>query len=191
RHKSPPPEPRGQVRLRLVGKERAVDLNGPNCCELITPAEWDAVRERLGEDPLRADHDPDAAWRRISRSRAAIGTLLLNQSVIAGVGNIYRSEVLFLLGIHPETPGKLLSRDAFDALWAKTVELLKIGVKHNRIIIADPADVGRPRSRMKRDERLLIYKKPECTACGESIEAWELGARRVFACPACQPLPEA
>ncbi|MEM6798794.1 MAG: DNA-formamidopyrimidine glycosylase family protein, partial [Planctomycetota bacterium] len=98
RHTSPPPEPRGAVRLRVVGKEKAFDLNGPNCCELITPAEWDAIRDRLGEDPLRDDHDADLAWQRISRSRAPIGTLLLNQSVIAGVGNIYRSEVLYLLG---------------------------------------------------------------------------------------------
>lgn len=187
RHLVPPPEPRGQVRLRMIGRERAIDLNGPNCCEVITPADWEAIRDRLGEDPLRDDSDPQVVWNRMSKSRAAIGALLLNQAVIAGVGNVYRSEVLHLLGIHPQTPGQELTRDDFDLLWSKLVELLQIGVKHNRIIIADPAEVGRPRSRMTRAERLLVYKKRHCRTCHSPIATWELAARKVFACPTCQP----
>ncbi len=186
RHASPPPEPRGQVRLRVVGKEQAFDLNGPNTCELLTRQEWSTIQNRLGPDPLRKDSDSEQAWQRIKRSRAAIGTLLLNQAVIAGVGNIYRSEVLHLLGIHPECPGQSLTREEFDTLWTTLVKLLEIGVKYNRIIVADPADVGRPRSRMNREERLLVYKKPHCGRCDEAIESWLLGSRKVFACPKCQ-----
>ena len=186
RHKTPPPEPRGQVRLRVIGEEKAFDLNGPNACELISNSKYEEIRNRLGEDPLRADADVDKAWRRIKRSRAALGTLLLNQSVIAGVGNVYRSEVLHLLGIHPETPGKELSQDRFEELWAKIKELLEIGVRYNRIIVADPEDIGKPRSRMNRQERLLIYKRPNCSRCGSKVTAWILGARKVFACTNCQ-----
>lgn len=186
RHNSPPPEPRGQVRVRVIGQFHSFDLNGPNTCELITRKDWQTIRDRLGEDPLRRDCDAERAWARISRSRVAIGTLLLNQSVIAGVGNIYRAEVLYLLGIHPEKPGKELTREQFDALWAKLTELLEIGVKYNRIIIAEPADVGKTRGRMLRDERLLIYKKASCQNCGGKVRSWELGARKVFACDKCQ-----
>lgn len=117
RHKLPVPEPRGAVRLRVIGQELAFDLNGPNCCELLTDKEVDAVFNRLGPDPLRADADPERVWKRMSRSRAAIGGLLLNQAVIAGVGNVYRAEALHLLGIDPERPGNSLSRNEFDALW--------------------------------------------------------------------------
>lgn len=191
RHNLPAPAPRGAVRLRLVGSDRALDLNGPTCCELITALEKSAILDRLGPDPLRRDADPEVVWNRISRSRAAIGTLLLNQSVVAGVGNVYRAEILFLLGIHPGHPGRNLSRDQFDRLWETCRDLLKIGVRYNRIIVADPDTVGKPRSRMNRSERLLVYKKKNCSRCEVPIESWLLGSRKIFACPNCQPVTHA
>lgn len=185
-HPSPPPEPRGEVRLRLIGEERAFDLNGPNRCEVISAADWRALRDRLGADPLRDDADVEEAWRRIGSSRAAIGSLLLNQAVVAGVGNIYRSEVLFLLGMHPETPGRALEREEFDRMWQYLTDLMSIGMRYNRIIIATPERVGKPRGRMRRDERLLVYKREHCVDCGSKIRTWQLAARKVFACPKCQ-----
>ena len=186
RHRVPVPEPQGQVRLRVIGPERAFDLNGPNACALISLRDWSAIQSRLGADPLRPDSDPEQAWKRIRRSRAAIGTLLLNQSVIAGVGNVYRSEVLHLLGIHPARPGNSLAKKDFDALWSKLVSLLRIGVRYNRIIVAEPDEVGKPRGRMSRQERLLVYKRETCIRCDAAIESWLLGARTIFACPKCQ-----
>lgn len=184
--KTPLPEPRGAVRLRVVGKEKGFDLNGPNRCELISQRQWLKIRGRLGPDPLRKDADPELAWQRIRNSRQAIGKLLMDQSVVAGVGNVYRAEVLFLLGIHPERSGNAISRAEFDALWSKLVELLGIGVKYNRIITADPKEVGKPRRRMLRQERLLIYKHKICTKCDGDIDWWELGARKAYACKRCQ-----
>jgi len=184
--KSPPPEPRGAVRLRVIGDDKAFDLNGPTACELLTKPNVRKLRDRLGTDPLRDDADPEKAWDRISRSRSPIGTLLMNQSVIAGVGNVYRSEVLHLLNIHPERKGNTFSRNEFDQMWTLIVDLLKIGKRYNRIIIADPKDVGKPRSRMNREERLLVYKKQLCSRCEAPIASWKLAARNVFACPMCQ-----
>ena len=185
-HKLPPPEPRGAVRLRVIGEEKAFDLNGPNCCELITKKDWEKIRDRLGPDPLRQDAQPERVWERISKSKQAIGKLLMDQSVVAGIGNVYRAEVLFLLGIHPERLGREITRDEFDALWSKVVELLQIGVKYNRIIIADPKEIGKPRSRMNRQERLLIYKHKVCSKCDGDVDWWELGARKAYACKRCQ-----
>ena len=185
-HKVPPAEPRGAVRLRVVGAKTAFDLNGPARCELISKSEWQQIQDRLGPDPLRDDADSERAWERIHRSRQAIGKLLMDQSVIAGVGNVYRAEVLFLLGIHPERCGNAITRAEFDALWQKLVELLQIGVKYNRIIIADPKDVGKPRSRMNREERLLIYKHKICVHCDGPVTWWTLGARKAYACDRCQ-----
>jgi endonuclease-8 len=156
RHEVPPPEPRGAVRLRVVGEEKAFDLNGPTRCELITKTEWAHIQDRLGPDPLRADADPEQAWNRINTSRQAIGKLLMDQSVVAGVGNVYRAEVLFLLGIHPARAGNQITRHEFESLWSRLVDLLRIGVKYNRIIIADPKEIGKTRSQMYRQERLLI-----------------------------------
>ena len=89
--KQPLKPPRGQVRLRVIGSRYGFDLNGPNRCELMGNDARKALLARLGEDPLRRDADPDRVWDRVSKSRSAIGGLLLNQSVISGVGNIYRA----------------------------------------------------------------------------------------------------
>ena len=187
RHKSPPPPPRGAVRLRVVGEDKAFDLNGPTACELLSAAEVTKLTDRLGVDPLRDGADTEKVWDRIRRSRSPIGTLLMNQNVIAGVGNVYRSEILHLLQMHPERKANSLSRSEFDELWELTVKLLHIGKRYNRIIIADPDDIGKPRSRMNRQERLLVYKKATCTSCESQIKSWKLAARLIFACPVCQP----
>lgn len=185
-HQNPAPQPQGAVRLRLVGQQRTFDLNGPNQCELIPVRSVDSIRARLGEDPLRPDADPERVWEKISRSRSPIGSLLLNQSVIAGVGNIYRAEVLFLLGIHPQRTGQSLDRPTFERLWSLLVDLLQIGVKYNRIISVEPGGSKTGLSRLTRDERLLVYKKDYCQRCQAIIQHWELANRTVYACPVCQ-----
>lgn len=186
-HKNTLPEPRGAVRLRVIGQDQAFDLNGPTACELLTKSQLATLRARLGEDPLRDDADPDIAWHKISRSRSAIGGLLLNQAVIAGIGNVYRAEILFLLGLHPSTPGNTLTRTEFDDIWNLTTDLLKIGKRFNKIIVSDPKDVGKPRSKMTRAERLLVYKKEFCGMCETPIDVLKIAARKMYACPVCQP----
>lgn len=185
-HKNPAPQPRGAVRMRMIGQDRTFDLNGPACCELINGKQHQATRARLGQDPLRADACPETLWRRMSLSRSAIGTLLLNQSVIAGVGNVYRAEILFLLGIHPEIPANELSREQFDELWKLTVDLLNTGMKYNRIITVDRRVFDKPPSRLNATERLHVYKRPNCRRCGSKIQTWLLGNRKIYACQKCQ-----
>ncbi len=185
-HSQPIPAPRGAVRLRVVGQRYAFDLNGPTACEFVTLEKVAAIVGRLGADPLRNDADVERTWDRIGRSRVAIGKLLLDQSVIAGVGNVYRAEALFAQKMNPDRAGNSLSRAEFDALWKSIVNMLRVGVKYNRIITADPKVIGKPRSRMHASERLRCYKMEACTACGAAIRTWELGGRKMFACPACQ-----
>ena len=185
-HRNTAPAPRDAVRLRLAGAERTIDLSGPTVCELTVRAALAPLFARLGPDPLRADADPERAWAKISRSRAPIGALLLNQAVIAGLGNIYRAEILHILAIHPNRPGHAVTRAEFDAIWSLAVQLLEVGVKYNRIITADPRALGKPYSRFNRDERLLIYQRPECPRCGADVYDWEVGSRTVYACDACQ-----
>jgi endonuclease-8 len=184
--KLPLPEPVGAVRLRILGSSHGFDLRGPNCCELLTPDALERLLARLGPDPLRSDAEPDLAWRRILRSRAAIGSLLLDQSVIAGIGNVYRAEALFQLRIHPDRPGRDLTRGEFDLLWELMVEWLKLGVRYNRIITADARDAGKTPGRLTRGERLMIYKKSACPACDRPVSHWDCGNRTIYACRRCQ-----
>lgn len=183
-HRCPPPEPRGAVRCRVIGPSHAFDLIGPTACELLSDSEEQQIRSRLGADPLANHVDLESLWQRIHRSRAALGSLLLNQSVIAGVGNVYRAEALFAQRLHPERKASSLSREQFDALWEWLVEYMQLGVRYNRIITADHPD--KPPSRLRRDERLLCYKKANCGHCDSPIKSWELAQRKIYACPTCQ-----
>lgn len=120
---SPPVSP-ATLRLRLAARGQAADLRGPQWCRLITPAERDEVVAKSGPDPLRADADPERAWERVHRSRKAIGALLMDQSVFAGVGNIYRAEILFRHRLDPVRPGNEVDRAVFDSMWADLVQLM-------------------------------------------------------------------
>ena len=185
-HKNPAPDPRGAVRLRMIGNERTFDLNGPNRCQLIDRKQHRAVLTRLGEDPLQSNADPEIVWDRIGRSGAPIGTLLLNQSIISGIGNVYRAEILFLLGIDPLKPGNEISPATFEELWQLAVELLSIGVKYNRIITVKRQTTGKALSRLTSGERLNIYKKQKCPDCSSPVSSWELGNRTMYSCTKCQ-----
>ncbi|MFT3662832.1 MAG: zinc finger domain-containing protein [Gordonia sp. (in: high G+C Gram-positive bacteria)] len=184
----PMPEPTGQVRLRMVGEDLGIDLRGPNACELYTPADLDALLVRLGPDPLRSDADPDQAWRRISRSRRSIGSLLMDQKVIAGIGNIYRAEVLFRTGIDPMRPGVGVSRTEFDAIWADLVELMPVGVETGRIHVVRPDDDHGAPAYAPNRPRTYVYRRAgePCRLCGTPVRRRDLEGRNLFWCPSCQ-----
>ncbi|GGR70326.1 endonuclease-8 [Nocardioides luteus] len=187
-----PPLPVGQVRLRLVGSETYADLRGATTCNLVTAAQRDVVVAKLGPDPLRDDAEPNRAWLRISRSRTSIGALLMDQSVLAGVGNVYRAEVLFRHRIDPMRPGNTLRRKQWDAIWADLVELMKDGVEKNRIDTVrfehTPEAMGRPPRKDDHGGEVYVYRRhgQPCLVCGTSVRTTELQQRNLFWCPKCQ-----
>jgi endonuclease-8 len=178
----PLPDAIGAVRMRLVGGPKIVELNGPTACETLDAAGVDAIVARLGPDLLdpRVDHEP--VWDRVHRSRTPIGLLLMDQSVVSGIGNIFRAEVLYRQHLHPLVPGSSLTRDQFDAVWQDSVRLLKLGVRHGRIITVDPADIGVPLAKASADQRFLIYRRPTCRRCGAKVMQFTLGGRDCFLC---------
>jgi len=187
-HRTPMPEPRGQVRMRIVGTDHGTDLRGPTACEVIDEAQVSTILARLGPDPLRSDADPGPAWTRISMSRKAIGALLMDQSVLAGVGNVYRSELLFRHGIDPYRPGREIDEAEFGAAWSDLVELMKVGVRRGRIIVVRPEhDHGAPAYGPKRP-RTYVYRRTgePCRLCGTPIRTAEMEGRNLFWCPGCQ-----
>ncbi len=187
RRPSPPPEPTGAVRLRLEGDRATWDLSGPTRCELVTRDEQERIVERIGADPLRRDADVALAREKVARSSKAIGALVLDQSVIAGIGNVYRAELLFLCGIHPDREARSLADDEFEDLWSRAVELMTVGVRLGRIVTTEPDEIGRARSRMRDDDRLYVYHREICRRCGTQIATLVLGGRPIWFCPTCQP----
>lgn len=182
-------EPRGAIRLRLASDGTAWDLSGPMACRLITPDERERVVRNAGPDPLRRDGDPERFAAALARRTMPIGAALLDQSAIGGIGNVYRAELCFLCGVLPTRPAKSLTRDEVDCLWAEAVRLLRIGLRANRIVTRDPAELGVPSpAKVPQDERLYVYKRggEPCHRCGTPIESADVGGRRTWWCPRCQ-----
>ncbi|MFD4469486.1 Fpg/Nei family DNA glycosylase [Rhodococcus sp. NPDC058505] len=181
-------EPVGQVRMRMIGAEVGTDLRGPTACEIYDEPQVRALERRLGPDPLRTDADPDRAWRRISKSQSAIGALLMDQAVLAGVGNVYRAEVLFRHGIHPDRPGAKLGREEWDAIWGDLVALMAVGVDAGVMHVVRPEhDRGAPSYAVDRP-RTYVYRRAgePCRVCGTPVLHAVMKGRNLFWCPTCQ-----
>ncbi len=179
---------KGAIRLRLEGGEKLWDLTGPMVCALIDDDDRDAVTAKLGPDPLRKDADPGAFATAMDRRRVPLAAALLDQKVIAGIGNVYRSEFCYLAGIHPETPANNISEDETDQLWRMAVDQLKLGVRLNRIVTREPEEVGVSAGRISDDDRLYVYKRDgePCHRCGDEIQLIEIAKRKAWYCPTCQ-----
>lgn len=189
-HRTQPyPEPSPNARLTMIG-DSAVHLSGPTVCEVVTPDEADEIRMRLGPDPLDPNADPERFSAALDRRTVPIAAALLDQNAIAGIGNVYRAELLFLTGIHPDRPARETTEDERAGLWGLAVDLLAIGERLGRIVTIDLDEVGAGTAReVPRGDRLYVYHRDgdPCRRCGTEITTWDLRGRRVWACPRCQP----
>ena len=112
----------------------------------------------------------------------------MDQTVIAGVGNVYRNELLFRHRIDPYRPGVMIGADEFDAMWTDLVELMKVGLRRGKIIVVEPEhDIGAPSYAPGRP-RTYVYRRAgdPCRVCGTTVRTAVLEGRNVFWCPNCQ-----
>lgn len=183
----------GMVRLRIENDAHVADLRGPMTCAVITPDDEAAVHATLGPDPLR-DESGDAAWARITRSKKSIAALLMDQAVLAGVGNVYRCEVLFRHEIDPMTPGERLRRESWEAIWADLRRLLPLGVATSRIVTL-PEQVEQIETALAKGEDVhlterdsFVYKRTgePCHVCGTPVSATDVAGRTLYWCSKCQ-----
>lgn len=184
--------PRGAVRARITDGSTVGDLRGPASCEVLTAQEVTGVVARLGPDPLRDDADPELAWARIHRSGRPIAALLMDQAVLSGIGNVYRSEVLFRNRLNPHRPGNRLARRSWLAIWADLTYLMPIGVRTGRIDTVrpehEPDAMGREPRRDDHGGEVYVYRRAgqACHACGARIRTEVLEGRNLFWCGRCQ-----
>jgi formamidopyrimidine-DNA glycosylase len=186
-----PPPIVGQVRLRLLTEATCADLRGPTACAVQTPDEVRATIAKLGPDPLV--DDPDVGEERftaiVRRKPTAIGLLLMDQSVVSGIGNVYRAELLFRARLNPHTPGRDVPEETVRELWRDWVQLLAIGVETGQMMTMDDLDADSWRAAMaNRDDRHWVYHRAglPCRVCGTAILLEEMGARKLYWCPSCQ-----
>lgn len=189
---TPVPEPVGLIRLRMVNKTSWCDLRGANTCTVVGPDEKAQIEARLGDDPLQQGADGVHAWERVSRSRAPIATLLMDQSIIAGSGNIFRAEILFRAGMDPFREGRSLTREEWDGLWTDFVDLMAYAYEHGRIDTVrpehEPEAMGRPPRVDKHGGEVYVYRRSgqPCHVCGDLVRMSDHAGRHLFWCATCQ-----
>ncbi|MEO1614330.1 MAG: DNA-formamidopyrimidine glycosylase family protein [Planctomycetota bacterium] len=184
-HATPPPAPVGQVRMRIVGDTQAIDLNGPTTCRVIDDATRSEVVSKLGPDPLAGGKKRDV-FENIRKSAKPIGALILDQAVVAGVGNIFRAELFFEIALDPNRPGNEITSQEFDALWKSLTKMMRTGLKYGKIITVTAKEAGKPLASLEGSKRFRIYGNESCPTCDTAIEALNLASRKLYWCPSCQ-----
>jgi endonuclease-8 len=170
-------KPRHRARLILhTSTHDAVAFSAP-IVRLLTPSELekDPMSGDLGPDPLREDFSPKAFFRLLAAQNSReIGEVLLDQRVIAGIGNILRIEILFGAHIHPHRKVADLSGAEKEELLRWILMLTKTWMK----------EIGKPKSWIR------IYRKSghPCPQCGSTIDFFRQANRITYACARCQPL---
>lgn len=186
-----PPPVVGQVRLRLLTQSTAADLRGPTACELQTPDEVAATIAKLGPDPLVDDvaEGEERFTAVVRRKPTSIALLLMDQSVVSGIGNVYRAELLYRARLNPHTPGREVPEELVRGLWRDWVRLLAIGVETGQMMTMDDLSADDYRRAMaSRDDRHWVYHRAglPCRTCGTEIVVEELATRKLYWCPYCQ-----
>ncbi|WP_205473345.1 Fpg/Nei family DNA glycosylase [Nocardioides sp. SYSU D00038] len=176
-------DPMPQTRLRLASDRVAWDLVAPSTCELLDEAGVAILTDRLGPDPLRLDADVGRVLSSWAADGRPIGTVLLDQAVVAGVGNVFRAEALHAVGIHPTRPARNLDEEQRHRLWEVLRTMMATAVEDGRIVTVDGPD----RLSVPEAEARRVYKQEHCRDCGAPVVVSQVGGRTAYHCPVEQP----
>jgi endonuclease VIII len=164
-----------------------VELRGPMDCTVFSQEMWEKLLKRLGSDPLNGD-GPEKMIAKVKKSKKAIGALLMDQSVAAGVGNIYRAELLFRARLNPFTPGSEVEDATLRSIWKEAGVLMKAGMVDRRIVTTKASDRPHGEEPVLKEEAHYVYRRQgrPCFVCGTKILTKVMEGRNLFWCPVCQ-----
>lgn len=182
----------GRARLAITTVDSVYIWIGARTVEISprrAPMHGHAIAS-LGPDVLADGFDPhEAAARAAAQPARMIADVLLDQRVTAGIGNVYKSEVLFLRGVDPRARVGAIGEARLEAIFATACELMLQNLGPGRRTTRDLGGVA------PNDERFFVYGRSgkPCRRCGTAIEVYQLGdpARWTWSCPRCQGLAEA
>ena len=161
--------------IRQFGRVRVVEAG---CYETI------ATLDRLGPEPFSDEFTGDGLWRSLSASRRCVKTQLLSQRPVAGVGNIYADEALWLARINPAV--RYLSRPRAGRLAEAVRAALTSGLRHGGTTLRDYAALDGSRGRNQHHLRCYGRAGEPCERCGTELRRKVIDARGTTWCPACQ-----
>jgi endonuclease-8 len=164
-----------------------VELRGPMDCSVYSQEMWEKLLGRLGPDPLNGD-GPQKFLERVKKSRKAVGELLMDQTVAAGVGNIFRAELLYRARLSPFVPGREVEDGVLRSIWREAGVLMKAAMVDRRIVTTRAKDRPHTRGLVLKEETHYVYRRQgrPCFVCGTRILTKVMAARNLFWCPVCQ-----
>lgn len=146
-------------------------------------ANWDFYKN-LGPEPL--EMSAGEFVDRLHERGARIKSLLLDQRVIAGIGNIYADESLFRAGIHPRTPANTVSKQALKGLFRHLGAVLRKAIQENGSSIRDYRDAGGNAGAFQNAFQVYGKSGKPCVKCGQTLEKTLVSGRTSTYCPGCQ-----
>ncbi len=145
-----------------------------------------SLEARLGPEPLSPDFTPQILYELLRNYERRIKPLLLDQAFIAGLGNIYVDEALFMAQIHPETPANQLTLEKAKILHQAIQGILSESIQYNGTTIINyqygDGNAGRFREKL----RVFRHEGEPCSVCGTAIEKTRVAQRGTYLCPRCQ-----
>jgi endonuclease-8 len=183
----PMPEARGALRMRIWDKTQWLELRGPTDCAIWSEAKWAELLARLGPDPLNRD-SPAKFVERVAKRRTPIGALLMDQSIVSGLGNIFRAELLFRARVSPFRPGQDVTAAELGRIWKDALKLLPQAMVDRRIVTTEAKDRPHTRGAALSEEAHYVYRRQgqPCFLCGTEVEMKVFVGRNLFWCPVCQ-----
>ncbi len=156
---------------------------------LYAPDEVDKhpLISRLGPDPFSEEFTPEYLSEAFNR-QANIKGLLLDQSVVAGLGNIYVDEVLFAAGVHPMRKANTLGTEEIERIHAVTRDILGRAIEHRGTTFDSYHDAFGETGKFQHQLQVFTRAGEPCPACGTEIVKTKVAGRGTHVCPACQPL---
>jgi formamidopyrimidine-DNA glycosylase len=138
----------------------------------------------LGPEPLEVGLEEFAAF--IARKKGRIKSLLLDQTVIAGIGNIYADEMLFDARIHPETPASSLAKKAVERLYVSMKKVLTLAIAEKGSTLQDYRDAEGKAGNFQFFHKVYDRKGEPCVVCAAPVRMTRIGGRSSHFCPKCQ-----
>jgi formamidopyrimidine-DNA glycosylase len=154
----------------------------------LTPPEIISGLTKLGPEPFDREFTIEYFQSKLSKSHRAIKTAILDQNLVAGLGNIYADECLFLSKIHPTTPAHSLTLKQITNLHQATIQVLTTAIECGGTTFSNYLNVEGINGNYGGEAWVYHRDRQPCRICGTEILKIRLGGRGTHYCPQCQPL---